>query len=57
MPLLDMSPNIQESDLASRKRSHDLFAETTSKKDGVSIETPAIKVEDALAINGALQGE
>ncbi|KAK6080160.1 chromatin assembly factor 1 subunit A [Seiridium cupressi] len=51
-----MSANIQESESASRKRSHDQFAEGTSNVEAASVENPsAIKAEDAAAINGSLR--
>lgn len=57
MPLFDMSPNIQESESSSRKRSHDQFSETTLNVEGATSaeNPPSIKPEDASAINGALQ--
>lgn len=71
MPLHEMSPNIQESGLSSRKRSHDQFTDATFKVEETSTENqPQVKVEensvknhshvkaeDASAINGTLQGE
>ncbi|ETS80102.1 hypothetical protein PFICI_07631 [Pestalotiopsis fici W106-1] len=51
-----MSPNIQESELSSRKRSHDQFTEATFKVEDTSVENHLeIKAEDASGINGALQ--
>ena len=40
MPLFDMSPNIQETEAASRKRSHDEYAEGAVKMDVDASVTP-----------------
>ncbi|KAK8066545.1 hypothetical protein PG997_013292 [Apiospora hydei] len=41
MPLFDMSPNVQQSEAASRKRSHDEYAEAAVKVDVDAAVTPA----------------
>ncbi|KAF2998414.1 hypothetical protein E8E14_005293 [Neopestalotiopsis sp. 37M] len=51
-----MSPNIQELELSSRKRSHDQFTDATFKVEENSVKNHShVKAEDASAINGALQ--
>jgi hypothetical protein len=57
MPLFDMSLNIEESEAAGRKRSHDQFTGVVKESEDASsqgMENKAVKQENN---NGSLQGK